>query len=419
MSRILFLGDTAGTGFGTVTRDLASELIKLGEDIRIVSMNEDASYVHDPAFPDELKSRTILLGNKDGWLELALMDDQGQQARTRVINQAKSLITEGVDGWKPECVLMVGDVASVRMSPWRRFIPPGMPAFHYVPIEGIGLPPRFAEVWSNMQPVACSEFGADQIATIYPERPPVIYHGIDPEAFYPVSNAHPIVLSIANVMHVLRNRDDCRKFLGWPLQDTILFRCDRHMPRKNYASLLRCVAPVIANRPKVRLIWHCRTIDQGGDLQDERSKYPLALQARMNSTGSHDAIGGVDRKVLCAMYNAADIYVSTSAEGFGLTVAEALSCGTPAIGLDYSSVPEVIGPAGVTVPVTLIDNIYSHFWAIPREPEYTTALDALVRDTRRTAILGMKGPGHVKKFSWATAARQFSDLIAQRTAVAA
>ena len=39
MSRILFFGDLAPTGFGTVTTDLGSALLALGEDVRFVSQN--------------------------------------------------------------------------------------------------------------------------------------------------------------------------------------------------------------------------------------------------------------------------------------------------------------------------------------------------------------------------------------------
>ena len=67
MTRILFLGDTAGTGFGTVTRDLAAALVRRGEDVYILSMNEDAGLQTDPGWPEELRQRVVLLGQADGW----------------------------------------------------------------------------------------------------------------------------------------------------------------------------------------------------------------------------------------------------------------------------------------------------------------------------------------------------------------
>jgi glycosyltransferase involved in cell wall biosynthesis len=113
------------------------------------------------------------------------------------------------------------------------------------------------------------------------------------------------------------------------------------------------------------------------------------------------------------MYNAADVYVSNSAEGFGLTIAESMACGVPAVGLDYSSVPEVIGEAGVAVKVgTLVPNIYSYFWAIPDERAYAEAVAGLIGDDVRRTRLGKLGPLHVaRNFSWTRAAEQMEAIM--------
>lgn len=421
MNRVLILGDTAGTGFGTVTRDLASAMVRRGDDVRIVSMNEDAGYQTDPGFPKNLRDRVIILGHDDGWLALGAMTDEGQTERLKLLAQARGVFTgDTVPGWKPEGVVIIGDVASLKLSPWPAMLPDDMPAWNYVPVEGIDLPPRWRHLWDRIAPVAMCEFGADQIEKLMPERPPVVYHGVDGSDFFPVSEQRPLVLRTGrNKLVRLRSKTECRQFLGWPLNATVAFRADRHMPRKNYASLFRAMAPVLAKHRDAWLIWHCRSIDQGGDLVDEASKYPDFIAARMASTGFHDTVGGVDRKMLAAMYNAADVYVTTSAEGFGLTIAEALACGVPVVGLDYSSVPEVIGPAGITVPVVLQDNPYSYFWAAPVQARFTEAVERLVVDRDERRRLGALGPQHVARFSWEAAAEQFSAIVAGAEAPAA
>jgi glycosyltransferase involved in cell wall biosynthesis len=421
VTRVLILGDTAGTGFGTVTRDLASAMVRRGDDVRIVSMNEDAGYQTDPGFPKNLRDRVIILGHDDGWLALGAMTDEGQSERLKLLAQARGVFTgDTVPGWKPDGVVIIGDVASLKLSPWPAMLPDDMPAWNYVPVEGIDLPPRWRHLWDRIAPVAMCEFGADQIEKLMPERPPVVYHGVDGSDFFPVSEQRPLVLRTGrNKLVRLRSKTECRQFLGWPLNATVAFRADRHMPRKNYASLFRAMAPVLAKHRDAWLIWHCRSIDQGGDLVDEASKYPDFIAARMASTGFHDTVGGVDRKMLAAMYNAADVYVTTSAEGFGLTIAEALACGVPVVGLDYSSVPEVIGPAGITVPVVLQDNPYSYFWAAPVQARFTEAVERLVVDRDERRRLGALGPQHVARFSWEAAAEQFSAIVAGAEAPAA
>jgi glycosyltransferase involved in cell wall biosynthesis len=115
------------------------------------------------------------------------------------------------------------------------------------------------------------------------------------------------------------------------------------------------------------------------------------------------------------LYNASDIYVSTSSEGFGLTVAEAIACGVPAVGLDYSAVPEVIGPAGVKVPVSgYVDNEYDHYWGAIDEDALSQALIRLVRKPAERRALGAQGPAHVRaNFTWEEKAAQFVALVSE------
>jgi glycosyltransferase involved in cell wall biosynthesis len=56
---------------------------------------------------------------------------------------------------------------------------------------------------------------------------------------------------------------------------------------------------------------------------------------------------GVPREQMNAMYNSADVYYSLDAgEGFGLPRVEAMLCGLPNIGTDYSTMPEFVGGKG-------------------------------------------------------------------------
>lgn len=60
--------------------------------------------------------------------------------------------------------------------------------------------------------------------------------------------------------------------------------------------------------------------------------------------------GHVDDEILTELYNAADLFVFPSLyEGFGLPPLEAMACGTPVITSNASSLPEVVGDAGLMV----------------------------------------------------------------------
>lgn len=423
--RIVFLGDLGQTGFGTVTLDLGRQLLAKGQDVRFVSLNKARS------LPPEFAGRLIEVGTKDGWIGSPIDGDEA------TVEARRMAVFRNIDGWVPEAAIITGDHASVDLSGITRLIPPGLPVFHYVPIEGIGLKPGHAEIWRTMRPVAMTEFGADQIATIYPSRPPVVYHGVDTETFRPVSRERPLTIRTKRGLEVLRTKDECKAFLGsvftvtdsetgrtWPLWQPgriALFRYDANVPRKRWPSLFRALAPVLQRNPEVDLIYHTRTIYQGGDLEIEKSGYPLELRRRMLSTGTYDQGLQVGRDLLAIMINASDIYVSPCAEGFGLCIAESLACGVPAVGMDYSSVPEVIGKAGICVPPAgLIDNIYSHFWAGVREDLYGQAVEKLIRSRRMRREMGALGPIHTgAMFRWDRAADQFIGLIEEAVGVRA
>ncbi len=86
--------------------------------------------------------------------------------------------------------------------------------------------------------------------------------------------------------------------------------------------------------------------------------------------------------------------VSPSAyEGFGLSFLEAMSCGCPVIGLANSSVPEVVGDAGVLVEHADVESL-------------SEAIEAVVTDVGHASDLARRGLERSALFSWADTARK-------------
>jgi len=97
--------------------------------------------------------------------------------------------------------------------------------------------------------------------------------------------------------------------------------------------------------------------------------------------------GYISEKELVFFYNAADLFVYPSVyEGFGIPPLEALACGTPVVSSNISSMPEVIGGAGILVN--------------PRDiEEISKAILRVLTDRRLREDLRVKGFERVKEFS--------------------
>ncbi len=85
--------------------------------------------------------------------------------------------------------------------------------------------------------------------------------------------------------------------------------------------------------------------------------------------------GYVPDEDLPALYNAADLFVYPSIyEGFGLPPLEAMACGTPVITSNVSSLPEVVGDAGIMVDPYNITNITAAMEQILTDDELKNSL---------------------------------------------
>lgn len=389
--KLIMIGDAGHTGFGTVTTDLGRELLASGVDVRFIVQNRNSE-----PLPDPFASRTWDL--EHGTFDLA------------------GTLADGFrDRWKADAILVLYDFWPLRDMMLRdgRIAEAFQrtPTFHYCPVEGVDLPPSWKQVWDVVQPIAMSEFGAAQIARVTGRTPPVVYHGVDTASFYPVSRTRPGLPTTGEaVVSTRKAKEAC----DYPDDRILVLRVDRHMPRKRHNSLIRAMVPVMAEVPNLDLVLHCSPRDFGGILPDTVSKVPAEFRERFKFTNrGHNTFTGYARNDLNILYNAADLYVSTGAEGFGLTIAEAVACGVPTVGMAFSAVPEVVGPAGVLVPPAyLYDNPYDHLWAAVDEGAFGQAVIDLAKDQTKRRRLGRKGPDHVgRNFSWARSAARMLGII--------
>jgi glycosyltransferase involved in cell wall biosynthesis len=118
------------------------------------------------------------------------------------------------------------------------------------------------------------------------------------------------------------------------------------------------------------------------------------MLAERRSAGRVIFTGWVADRELAALYRAAHLFVFPSKyEGFGFPVLEAMSAGVPVVSSNATSLPELVGDAGVLV-----------------DPNDADALAAAIRrawsDEALRRDLIARGRGRVAEFTWQRAAEQ-------------
>jgi glycosyltransferase involved in cell wall biosynthesis len=105
-------------------------------------------------------------------------------------------------------------------------------------------------------------------------------------------------------------------------------------------------------------------------------------------------IGFVDEEDKPALYRGAVALIFPSRyEGFGLPPLEAMACGTPVVGSDVSSIPEVVGDGGVLLPPDDVEGM-------------AEALIRLATDEGFRADLSRRALAQAARFSWERTARE-------------
>lgn len=124
------------------------------------------------------------------------------------------------------------------------------------------------------------------------------------------------------------------------------------------------------------------------------------IKEQLDACGRPDRIdvrGWVDDIVGC--YRGASALLFTSrAEGFGLPVLEALACGLPVVAFDNTSIPEVLGPAGLAVP----DGDLRAF---------TAAVARLLREPTLRDELARAGIEQASRFRWNDTVDRYHDIL--------
>jgi glycosyltransferase involved in cell wall biosynthesis len=199
-------------------------------------------------------------------------------------------------------------------------------------------------------------------------------------------------------IRVVRNGIDRRRIFPLPGEDAarlvapilapehpFVLTIGQGSPYKNHLTAVEAFLQAFADRPEYRMVLVRRPAAADRRL-DRLLATPLARERVVRVTS-------VSPSVLNALYNRARIVLHPSYyEGFGLPLVEAMAAGTPLVSSSVSSMPEIVGPAGLLVSP-------ADAGAMAR------ALIALDRDELLRARLTAAGRERLALFDWNEAAK--------------
>ena len=173
----------------------------------------------------------------------------------------------------------------------------------------------------------------------------------------------------------------------------LMATCSADAPLKGLRYLLHAYARLLERYPDLELLLVSKP-NPGG--KTERLVQRLGLVDKVRF------VNGISTEQMVQYYAEAAIAVVPSVyEGFGLPAGEAMACGVPVVSTDGGALPEVVGDAGVIVPVKNVDAL-------------ADAIEALLQDPAARADLGARGQKRIEEnFCWEVCARQMTAYYRQ------
>lgn len=224
--------------------------------------------------------------------------------------------------------------------------------------------------------VTISRATADDLAFHFPqcrEKIRVVYPGIDPE------------LQPGDPAEIAATREEMGAPEGYVLSVGTL------EPRKNVGALIDAWEALRAASPRMLPLVLAGPYGWGSQR--------LARRIQSLAPQGVQSLGRIERPRLVRLFQAARVFVYPSLyEGFGFPAAEALACGVPVVASNSSSLPEVVGDAGL-----LVD---------PRDAAALAGkIASILNDPGREAELRARAPLQAGRFRWDRAAREMEEVF--------
>ncbi|WP_394203506.1 glycosyltransferase family 4 protein [Marinagarivorans algicola] len=179
-------------------------------------------------------------------------------------------------------------------------------------------------------------------------------------------------------------------------EQELLATCSSDQPVKGFSVLLDAYAQLLKSKPTLLLKVIGKLNPKGANAQKLKA---LGLENKVQF------VSGLSDKDMVIAYNKATVFVCPSLyEGFGLPIAEAMSCATAVVTSDGGALAEVAGDAALVVPA---GNPKALALAIAQALDDETLRHTLEQKGRARAV---------EMFCWHSVAKQYAALYHQTIA---
>ncbi len=222
---------------------------------------------------------------------------------------------------------------------------PARTIFWFPTDGGGGLPIGCANIIKKIEyPVAMSQFGQKQVKEYHDLNVGHIPHGVDTELFFKLPDDQRLALK-----------------QKYGLQDKfVIGTVARNQPRKHLDRTLKTMRLLKDKIPNAVLFFHLDPNDPAQPLwriQSLIQKFGLENRVIFSGMKAHQ---GFPAKQMNEIYNVMDcFFLSTSGEGFGIPIIEAMACEVPVVATDYTTTPELVikNNAGLGVKLAGVETI--------------------------------------------------------------
>jgi D-inositol-3-phosphate glycosyltransferase len=392
------LGGKETGGMNVYVRDLSRELAHRGHRVDVYTRSQDPSLprisrelgngvrvVHVPAGPEHPYDKHLVYDHLPEFVDGVLAQTEADGIRYDVLHShywlSGAVAQELRRRWDTPVLHMFHTLGKMKDAVAQR--PEERETARRIAVETEIV--RLADLL-----VAATPVEEEQLVGLYSADSAsirVISPGVDTERFHPIPPAH------------------AKEQIGLCTDCCIILFVGRIEPLKGIDNLLRAIALVVDQRPKLRQDLRVPII--GGDPDRVREDDEMVrLQELREELGIGDVVtflGAKDQDMLQYYYSAAEMVVMPSDyESFGMVALEAMACGTPVIASDVGGLAFLVqhGRTGYRVPA--------------RDAAALAAkITRLLKDVGLRRRIGQRAACWAESYAWPRIADQIEEVYAE------